>query len=350
MKEALVMIMFFLASCSSNQEIRRGMENTDPTKKDAQGDLHAEMDKQFLIQFGCDIQDYPLSAPELSQMHEYLAQKEIIKAAFSMAVLKEIANNPNARNRFAQQNRVKVQVFSNFMPEASKETGVFFTTMRTLTQKERAAELNKAVPSMDSVRKALQNEQEVRTMEESFVKSLDSIVFASKTMSKAMELNNAALSTLVSIAAPEMHAQLYSRAKAESNLSKKKDSPRKHKKKLKLAKQQLRCGGCSQLRQEDALKKCGRCIAVYYCSKKCQETDWKAGNKKTCSLSEGCNGAGRVCENGLKKTGICHLEGCAFAALLREECATLYAAIKCSLFTKLMQVNHSQKNAEESKK
>ena len=47
------------------------------------------------------------------------------------------------------------------------------------------------------------------------------------------------------------------------------------------------CASCGMIEAgECVLKQCGRCKLVSYCSKDCQVTDWKAGHKHVCKVTE----------------------------------------------------------------
>lgn len=50
--------------------------------------------------------------------------------------------------------------------------------------------------------------------------------------------------------------------------------------------QQHTCQTCGQAESElGEFKRCGGCKSVYYCGRKCQAQDWKAGHKKTCQTT-----------------------------------------------------------------
>ena len=46
------------------------------------------------------------------------------------------------------------------------------------------------------------------------------------------------------------------------------------------------CKGCSQSFEVKVLKNCSACKMAYYCSVKCQSSDWKKGHKTECIKSE----------------------------------------------------------------
>jgi len=47
------------------------------------------------------------------------------------------------------------------------------------------------------------------------------------------------------------------------------------------------CQSCGQAESElGEFKRCGGCKSVYYCGRKCQVQDWKAGHKQKCKTTE----------------------------------------------------------------
>jgi len=46
------------------------------------------------------------------------------------------------------------------------------------------------------------------------------------------------------------------------------------------------CGGCNTHVPKGSWKKCGRCKAVWYCSRRCHRWHWRNGHKEVCRESE----------------------------------------------------------------